>query len=352
MEQIFLYKDAPDIAIIKLSSLGDIIHTIPAFNILRKEFPESKISWIVEPNGAKFLKHLRGLDQIIIINLKKKGLKNKYRELKKFIKRNKHKFDIIIDFQGLIKSALLGFLIGNKSIRIGFNKNNIRKEKLASKFYTIVSDKFNEEKNHVIYKNIELLKTFKPIYNEINYPINDIIPSKKILDFFKKNKLKAKKYILVNTGGKWETKRLSIDQNINIIENIKKRINDLKVIIIWGNKDERKTATRIAKKTKSLLSPKTNFSDLFFLVKHSCLAITGDTFILHVADMFNTISIAYFGPTSPIRNGSILNKSVSVYKKLPCSFCYKRKCDKMECIKDLPINKIITKVVRLYEECG
>ena len=352
MEQIFLNKDAPNIAIIKLSSLGDIIHTIPAFNILRKEFPESKISWIVEPNGAKLLKHLRGLDQIITINLKKKGLKNKYKELKKFIKRNKDKFDIIIDFQGLIKSALLGYLIGKNSIRIGFNKDNIRKEKLASKFYTIVSDKFNEEKKHVIYKNIELLKTFKPIYKGIDYPINDIIPNKKTLDFFKKHKLRAKKYIILNTGGNWETKRLSIEQNINIIENIKKEINDLKVVIVWGNKDERKIASMIAKRTKSLLSPKTNFSDLFFLVKHSCLVITGDTFLLHVADMFNTISIAYFGPTSPIRNGSILKKSVSVYKKLPCSFCYKRKCDKMKCIKDLPINKIIKNAVRLYEECG
>jgi len=352
MEQIILHNDAPNIAIIKLSSLGDIIHTIPAFNILRKEFPDSKISWIVEPKGAKLLKHLKGLDKIIIINLKKKGLKNKYKELKKFIKNNRNRFDIIIDFQGLIKSALLGFLIGKKSIRIGFNKENIRKEKLASKFYTIVSDKFNEEKKHIIYKNMELLRTFKPIYKEINYPLNDIIPSKKILDFFKKHKLRAKKYIILNTGGNWETKRLSIEQNINIIENIKKKIKDLKVIIIWGNKEERKIAKKIAKKTKALLSPKTNFSDLFFIVKHSCFAITGDTFILHIADMFNTISIAYFGPTSPIRNGSILKKSVSVYKKLPCSFCYKRKCDKMECIKDLPINKIIINAVRLYEECG
>jgi len=120
------------IAIVRLTSLGDIIHTLPAYYLLRKKYPYSKITWIVEPSGFQLLKNFNGIDELIAINLKTKGFANKIKELKRVLSAYRKSFDLIIDFQGLIKSALLSYLL--KSYIIGFHKKNL-KESLAHYFY-------------------------------------------------------------------------------------------------------------------------------------------------------------------------------------------------------------------------
>ena len=108
------------IAILRLSSLGDIIHTVPAFALLRQNHPFLKIIWIVEPAGSKLLNNFTGIDEIFTINLKKKGIWKKIKELRRLISHYRNRIDLIIDFQGLLKSAIVSFFL--KSYSIGFNK--------------------------------------------------------------------------------------------------------------------------------------------------------------------------------------------------------------------------------------
>ncbi|MCK5059426.1 MAG: lipopolysaccharide heptosyltransferase I, partial [Candidatus Aminicenantes bacterium] len=108
-----------NIAIIKLSSLGDIIHTLPAFNLLRKKFPDARISWIAEPAGAKLLENFSGIDEIIVIHLKTPTLLNKFKEVRRIISTFRKKFDLVFDFQGLLKSGVLSYLL--RSYTIGFD---------------------------------------------------------------------------------------------------------------------------------------------------------------------------------------------------------------------------------------
>jgi ADP-heptose:LPS heptosyltransferase len=68
--------------------------------------------------------------------------------------------------------------------------------------------------------------------------------------------------------------------------------------------------------------------------------------------MVKTPSVGIFGPTSPNRNGSLLKDSISIYKKLPCSFCYKKKCDTIECLKQLDIEEIVNAVNIIHEKCN
>ena len=104
------------IAIIRLSSLGDIIHTLPAFQALRRHNPDAEISWIVEPAGATLLENFPGIDRILVFELKsRKGWIARMKYLAGFVRRWRGQFGLILDFQGLLKSALLAFLLGGNA---------------------------------------------------------------------------------------------------------------------------------------------------------------------------------------------------------------------------------------------
>ena len=335
-----------NIAIIKLSSHGDIIHTIPAFNFLRKRFHDSKISWIVESSGSELLKNFYGIDEVIVINLKTKGFLNKIKEFRKIIKKYKRKFDLIIDFQGLIKSAFLSYSL--KGCSYGFNKQNL-KEPFAKHFYNKCSDYFDENK-HVIFKNMDLALFASGSLNlnfEIYYPLKQLQPTENLNNFIHENNLDKNKFIIVNIGGGWNTKVLEPDQFIFIINKLKTKF---KTVILWGNINEKRVAEKISGLTNTIMTYFMKFDELILFIKYATIIITGDTLALHIADMVKTPSVGIFGPTSPQRNGSLLEESVNVFKKLPCSFCYKKKCDRIECLRQIDINKIIKAVYDIYEK--
>jgi len=346
-----------NIAIIKLSALGDIIHAIPAFNILRKQFPRAKISWFVEPVGAKLLKNVEGIDEIVVCNLKIKGFFNKYKEVKRLRSLYRKQFDLIIDFQGLLKSAILAWLLDGSSL--GFDKENL-KEPQAGYFYKKRAGFFDENR-HVVFKNIHLIR--EPVSLNpgpadthtqdhdyaVEYPLKSITLSERLERFLAENKLEKDNYLILNVGAGWESKMLGSDQYIDIINKIKSKY---KVVILWGNEKERIIAEEISRQTRVLVSLLFDFSELTLFIEYSRLIVTADTLALHIADMVKKVSIGIFGPTSPWRNGSLLKESVSIYEKLPCGFCYKKKCGTIECIKKINIEKIVESIETSYEKCS
>jgi lipopolysaccharide heptosyltransferase I len=347
-----------DIAIIKLSSLGDIIHTLPAFSLLRRSYPLAKIYWIVSPQGAKLLKNFLGIDELIIIDLKKKGVLNKLKEVNRIRSRYKNRFDLILDFQGLFKSSILAWLLKSKS-SYGFHKKDLR-EPLSHLF---MKENIGQIKNgyHVSVKNLFLVneiihlspdhflesRTKRIKWNKIKIGLRDLSPEKEtVTNFLRDNQLKIKNFLILNVGGGWETKILHKNQYVTIINKVKRQA---KVVILWGNEQEKKLAKELAEETGVLIADFFNFSQLIAFIGYSRVIITGDTMALHLADLVNTPSVGIFGPTSPQRNGSLLEKSVAIYKKLHCSFCYKKKCGTIQCLKELNVSEIVKSVKVLYK---
>jgi len=131
-----------NILIVRLSSLGDIIHTLPAFAALRKGYPAARITWVVEKAGKEILDLVPGIDRIVV------------RGEKGWIRAIRDAGGTAIDFQGLLKSAIIARLSGART-RIGFSGKNLR-EPAASVFYTDRLEAFPED-GHVIDKNLKLL---------------------------------------------------------------------------------------------------------------------------------------------------------------------------------------------------
>jgi heptosyltransferase-1 len=340
------------IALIRLSSLGDIVHTIPAFNILRKQFPSSRITWFAEPSGASLLKYISGIDEIAVLNLKTKGLFNKFKELKRVLSLYRKTFDLVIDFQGLFKSAVPVWLLAGETI--GFGKENL-KETQVRYFYQRRASRFDENR-HVIFKNIHLIRDLLPGCGceggcgdaddpVVEYPLEPIPMTPRLKNFLEKNNLEANQYVIINVGGGWESKLMTAAQYSEIIHGLKKH----QTVILWGNEKEKQIARDVSGQTGAAMSDFFDFSELILFIRNSRLIVTGDTLPLHLADMVGKPSIGIFGPTSPGRNGSLLEKSISIYENLPCSFCYKKKCDTIDCIKKIDTERVIEAVEKVYK---
>ncbi|MCP4213800.1 MAG: glycosyltransferase family 9 protein [bacterium] len=383
------------IAIIKLSALGDIVHTLPAFALLRSTFPHAEIHWFVSPLGAKLLQNLKGLDKIIPFDLKKKGIGNKLKEINTVLTRYRGKYDLVLDFQGLLKSAGLCALLKGKQ-SVGFHKDNLR-ESQARFFYKTTAPLFGEDR-HITLKNLHLvtaaagcnlpapangtdkdtpqrepgtsekenlqpdstdslsdkLRTFTcrlREQREIALALlqgNDLAPNHHagVDSFLERNALEKNNFMVLNVGGGWETKTLPTSRYIELMLNIRDKYP---TVVLWGNEKEKKTAEEVCRETGAVLADFFDFSGLTVLLREARLLVSGDTLGLHLADLVNTPSIGIFGPTSPFRNGSLMKNSISLYKKLPCGFCYKRKCGKIGCIERIQNTKIIEGIRTIYE---
>jgi heptosyltransferase-1 len=123
-----LNMSGPRILAVRLSSMGDVIHTLPAVASLKKSFPSSAISWIIQPRWAPLLEGNPYVDEVIPFERTSAGIRTAWRRLRA------RKFDLVIDFQGLVQSALLAAATRSHQI-VGFHRGEAR-EALASIFYT------------------------------------------------------------------------------------------------------------------------------------------------------------------------------------------------------------------------
>lgn len=334
--------------IIRLSSLGDVVHTLPAFSALRKKYPDAKISWIVEENGKEILDLVPGLDRIVPVKLKrwKLGSRRFWQEFAKLKKEIRNKDQVAIDFQGLIKSGFMAYISGARK-RIGFHRKNL-KERQASLFYTENLEEVSE-KDHVIGKNLKLLSLLRIEGNEFVFPLQLPDESSKnvqrILDemgYDPQNKL-----VLLNVGAAWETKRWNADR---WVQTVKKIGNDrLFPVLLWGSEVEQKLARQVSRASGVPLVPSLSLKEVMALIKRAAVLVSGDTFALQAAGALATPVVGLFGPTTPSRNGPFREKDRVVFHELECSHCYKRVCSRLECLEKITPEEVAAACLGILE---
>ena len=335
--------------IIRLSSLGDIIHTLPAFSALRKNFPEVNISWVVEDKGREILDFVPGIDKIIVAHTEGWHLYRKkfWAEVSRLKKELKNENQTALDFQGLTKSGFLSFLSGSKK-RIGFHRKNLR-EPLAAFFYTERLEEIPET-IHVISKNLKLLTRIGIQEEKYEFPL--ALPAE--LSEAVKAKLRRigydeqKKLVLFNVGAAWETKRWFPEKWVELIEIMKTK--EFFCLFLWGNEEEKALATEIHEKTQIPLAPFFSLKEVMALVKESSLLVSGDTFALQVACALFRPVVGIFGPSNPRRNGPFGPRDKVAFHEMECSNCYKRKCPTIECLKKITPQEVAALSHQLLKE--
>ena len=284
------------IAIVKLSALGDIIYAMTVLQFIKQHLPDSTIDWIVEEGFKDILTNNPDINEIHTVNLKKakqkKSLKLLFNELKKL--RKLPKYDIVIDTQGLIKSAIVARTIPSDKT-FGFDKHSLR-ESFAAKFYTdtcaINYDENIVKRNAaVISSALNIIISHDNISNKHPFLFSDSQISSGLFSNTKAN-------IALIPGASFESKIYPVDQYAQITKEL-----DANFIVLWGNEPEKLMAGKIQQISPGVrIANKLTLNDLKVFIAQMDLVIGGDTGPTHMAWALNTPSITLFGSTPGYRN--------------------------------------------------
>jgi ADP-heptose:LPS heptosyltransferase len=148
--------------IIRLGSLGDIIHAIPAFAAIRRAMPDATVDWLVDRRHRELIDLVPGITRRLTVETR--GAGSIYTAVKAL---RQHRYDVALDLQGLLKSAVLARLSGASKV-IGFPTPLLR-ERAATVFYTETA---GEAAPHIIDKNLSMLKAIGLRHTEVEFPID------------------------------------------------------------------------------------------------------------------------------------------------------------------------------------
>lgn len=323
------------ILIVKLSSIGDLVHTLPAVSNIRRALPEAEISWVVESRSAEILRGSPAIDNLIEIDTRQiRG--SSLREILPEIKRQARlvrtrKYDLAIDFQGLLKSAAITRLSGAKT-RWGFGKDDLRES--ASRF--IYTDTIEvPDKTHIIKKNLLLASAaagFTADEHALEFPIateaKDADEAREIIDRV------GDRFAILNPAGGWITKLWHAEKFGNLADRIKAETGMKSVVVTGPNESELAQLVAKSARTESLILAEPSLKGFYELARHASVYIGGDTGPTHIAIAAGAPVVGLFGPTEWWRNGSLAPDDLVVERgDIDCRVdCHRRNCSNWICM--------------------
>ena len=324
-----------NILIVRLGALGDVIHAVPAAAALRKTFPDARIDWLVDAKHRDIVDLVTAIDRAVPLESPTMaGWTAALRSLRAI------PYDIAIDLQGLMKSAVLARASGAARV-VGFSIWHLR-EKTARPFY---SDAHEAEGGHVIRKNLRLLRAVGVAEEEIRFPLAEV-PSP-ALDDLRRRIPAGRPFALVNPGAAWPNKRWAPERFGELAAFLRDECG-LTPVIVWGPGEEGLAQEVIAASSgAAIAAPPTRVADLVALARAAALLVSGDTGPLHIATAVGTPTVSLFGPTDPDRNGPYAPEDVAVSRYESCGCHYDRRCHEPSwCLGQVEVAEVCAAVQR------
>lgn len=337
-----------EILIIKLSAIGDVIHTLPSLRALKETFPHSRITWVVETAAADLLGGNPDLDRVIVFPRKSwvRNLKQ-WRDLGKtlaeagdfFRALRDRKYDMIIDFHGLLKSAVLAFA-ARGSRKIGYDSY----QELSGLFYT---EKIPEDMNkHAVDRYLDFPRFLGFKGTEARFNIYPDAENERKIDDLLAHKGVSGKHPLVAASPQalWKTKLWDSGKFAALCDRIGLELGGM-VVFTGNGAGEIIEDIRSRMTTGSVnLEGMTSLRDLAALFRRVPVVVTTDSGPMHLAAAVKTPVVAIFGPTSPERTGPYGEGHVVLQKKIACSPCFLKNCEKMQCMKEISVDEVFQAV--------
>lgn len=309
------------VLIIKTSSMGDVIHTLPALTDAARAFPDITFDWVVEENFAEIPAWHPRVKNIIPVALRRwrknlfsrKTLKE-WQACRQLLRAES--YDFIIDAQGLVKSAWLGYFA--RGLRCGFSWRSAR-EPLASLFYQkkVFAGKVKE---------VHAVNRMRRLFSQVlGYDEGDEMPDYGIDRRQFQKEQETKKYLVFLHGTTWPTKhwpeaywtelaKIAVQQGWT-------------VKLPWGNTHEHERAKRIAGASANIeILPRMNLRDIAGVLAGASALVAVDTGFGHLAAALDVPTVSLYGPTNPSLTGALGRSQVHLSAQFPCAPCLSKEC--------------------------
>ena len=308
------------VLVIKTSSLGDVIHTLPALTDAGKAFPSIRFDWVVEEGFVDIPRWHPLVDRVMPVALRRwrKNLfssrtRAEWRQFYQVLREQE--YDLVIDAQGLLKSAFVTRIARGETYS-GLGWSSAR-ESLASLFY---------RKKYAVAKGQHAVLRVRQLFAAaLGYELPSGVPQYGV----DRSRLVATPeeppYLVFLHGTTWKTKHWPEQHWMELVNIANQQGYGVK--LLWGNAEEKERAERIAQQSSQVLVlPRLGLMEIAQVLAGSEGIVAVDTGLGHLSAALDVPTVSLYGPTNPILTGALGESQVHLASALSCAPCLSRKC--------------------------
>jgi lipopolysaccharide heptosyltransferase I len=351
-----------NILIVKTSAIGDVTHTLPALNCLRRAWPDARIDWLVEEAAADLVVGHHAVDHVLVSKRKQwvSGLRSRawlqnLKAIFRFLGQLREiKYDLVIDFQGLLKSGILVGVSRGKR-KVGFGRGMQHAE---------CSYIFLNERLPAVDMEVHALQRELLLLEGIDVPCSEVVfdlpvsgqDRQQVLELLGENSQDrnnaVKPLVAINPQTKWETKLWENERFAQVADQL---VAQGCRVIFTGGPPDRIVIEKIQESMKQSslnLAGRSSLKILTALYERADLVISTDTGPMHIAAAAGTPVVALFGPTAPWRTGPYGKQHQVLRIGISCSPCFKRQCSlpedrKKRCMKEISVELVVDAALKI-----
>lgn len=335
-----------NILVVKLSAIGDVIHALPVSYAIKETYPEAHLTWVVEPPTYDLLTMNPYIDEIIVFEKKKfksvSGFLANYGPLKRKIQQRK--YDVVLDLQGLFKSAAIARL-GQAPVKLGMCNMRELSDKISK---PVIGPHAN---GHIVERYLDVARAIGCRVDRTVFPLE--VPAREqdlARQLFRQAGADmSNPYVVFAIGANWPNKRWPEEYFAELSDWLYEK--QLIPVIVGGGVVDEQRAAAICARTEIPpinLVGRTNFKQLTGILQHAQLVVGGDTGPVHLSSGVGTPTIMLMGPTDANRNGPYGQLDNAIETDYSCRYCWQRACPKKrDCLASIRVQQVKEKAVKI-----
>jgi lipopolysaccharide heptosyltransferase I len=344
-------RDFRKILLIKLSAVGDVVHTIPVLNKLRQRYQSAQLDWLVTPAIAELLRHNTAITNVI--EFPREGWRMR-RRLALFIsyarlaaKLRRTGYDLVVDMHGQLRTAVFTLATG-APVRIGFDRPRARVWDASLREFTV------EARKHAWQGAREgswLAYTHRIPVPDFSFPIPQTAIAA-VDALVRRHKLTGVGLVAVAPSTIWETKRWGSERFAEVARHFLRKGFAVAVI---GERRERGVCEEVARLAPGAVNTagETTLTEVAALIRRSTIGVTNDTGLMHLAVALNRPVVSVFGPTDPVWIGPYGRADAVLQAGVLCSPCYLRQLSRCRhghaCMENVSSHAVIERMNSILE---
>ena len=363
-------RDFSRILLIKLSAVGDVVHTIPVLNKLRARYPHAQIDWLVTPSIGEMLGHHPAITNVIPFQRAAPAGLSLIRPAANYVRLAAQlraaDYDLVIDMHGQVRTAFLAFATG-APVRIGFDRPRARVWETTARQFSAQARKHAWQGaregswlayTHAIpvptldlhavdrYLNVGPLLGLADGPADFSFPIPPEIESR-VETLLDDHGIGAAKIVVMAPGTVWETKQWRPEAFAEVAHSL---LQKGYAVTLVGSKRERAVCDTIASRAPGTinLAGATTLSELAALIRVAAICVTNDSGPMHLAVALDRPVVSVFGPTDPVWIGPYRREGAVLQADLPCAPCFLRQLSRCThghaCMQNVAASAVIERV--------
>jgi heptosyltransferase I len=328
------------ILLIKPSSLGDIVHAMPVVAAVKQQWPLVQLTWLVKRQWADIVQRIEGVDAVWPVDPAVASW------VRQAISLRAQQFDVVIDLQGLLRSALVARATGCVQ-RVGFANGREGSPWLYTHRVAVPTPDMHAVDRYLLVASALGISVQDEPQFRFRRPPQDVTALREL--FRRKGIDLDAPWVAMNVSARWQTKRWPASSFAAAATQLAAR--GIGPLVVIGGPEEREVSEQVRSLASCPmvdLTGHTAIGVLPALLSKACVLITNDSGPMHVAAAVGTPVVSLFGPTSAVRTGPYGMRHTVLTQDLPCRPCFSRVCRNavpMECLASISPEQVVAAVV-------